>query len=225
MAFVGENGAGKSTLTKLLCRLYDPDSGIITMDGTDIRNFRLADLRSKTGVMFQDFARYHFTAKENIRIGDISSSPESPRIQESAKNADADSFIRNLPHGYDTTLGKMFENGQELSGGQWQKIAIARTFMADTELIILDEPASSLDADSEYEVFQNFRKLMQGKSAVLISHRFSTVKMADKIIVIRNGRITEQGSHSKLVRKDGPYADWFQKQALVAGMDAELHRS
>ncbi|MFO7752058.1 MAG: ABC transporter ATP-binding protein [Desulfobacteraceae bacterium] len=218
VAFVGENGAGKSTLTKLLCRLYDPDSGVITMDGTDIRNFRLADVRSKAGVMFQDFARYHFTAKENIRIGDISSSPESPRIQESAKNADADSFIRNLPHGYDTTLGKMFENGQELSGGQWQKIAIARTFMADTELIILDEPASSLDADSEYEVFQNFRKLMQGKSAVLISHRFSTVKMADKIIVIRNGRITEQGSHSKLVRKDGPYADWFQKQALVAGM-------
>ena len=162
-----------------------------------------------------------FSAEENIRLGNIQVPPGSEQIPKAARKADADEFIRNLPHGYNTTLGKMFENGQELSGGQWQKIAIARTFMADTELVILDEPASSLDADSEYEVFRNFKKLMKGKSAVLISHRFSTVKMADKIIVIRNGRITEQGPHSILVQKDGPYADWFQKQALVAGMTSE----
>ncbi|MFO7840425.1 MAG: ABC transporter ATP-binding protein [Desulfosalsimonadaceae bacterium] len=215
VALVGENGAGKSTLAKLLCRLYDPDAGRIEIDGTDLRNFRLDELRGKIGVMFQDFARYHFTARRNVHLGNINLPESSPQIVKAAQNAGAHEFITRLPRGYDTTLGKMFKNGEELSGGQWQKIALARAFMRDAELVILDEPASSLDADSEYEVFKNFRKLLGDKSAVLISHRFSTVKMADKIIVLQNGRLLEQGSHTALLEKNGAYARWFEKQALV----------
>ena len=222
VALVGKNGAGKSTLTKLLCRLYDPESGTISIDGTDIRKFKVKDLQSKIGAMFQDFAKYHFTAQKNIWIGNIRTSSTSLKIQEAAEKADADNFIRKLPKGYDTILGRMFEKGEELSGGQWQKIALARAFMGNGELIILDEPASSLDADSEYEVFKNFKKLLKGKSAVLVSHRFSTVKMADKVIVIQNGKIVEQGPHSKLCKNNGPYADWFEKQSLVAGIDPAI---
>ncbi|MCK5347953.1 MAG: ABC transporter ATP-binding protein, partial [Desulfobacula sp.] len=222
VALVGKNGAGKSTLTKLLCRLYDPESGTISIDGIDIRKFKIKDLQSKIGAMFQDFAKYHFTAQKNIWIGNINTSSNSIKIPEAAKQADADDFIRKLPQGYDTILGKMFKSGQELSGGQWQKIALARAFMGDSELIILDEPASSLDADSEYEVFKNFKKLLKGKSAVLVSHRFSTVKMADKVIVIQNGKIVEQGPHSKLLKNNGPYADWFEKQSLVSGINPAI---
>ncbi|MCF8111902.1 MAG: ABC transporter ATP-binding protein/permease [Desulfobacteraceae bacterium] len=217
IALVGENGAGKSTLAKLLCRLYDPQAGSIAIDGTDIRNFRLNDLRKKIGVMFQDYARYHFTARKNIWLGNIEVDADSEKIRDSARKADAHEFIEKLPEGYDTTLGKMFENGMELSVGQWQKIALARAFMRDSELVILDEPASSMDADSEYEVFKNFRKLLSGRSAVLVSHRFSTVKMADKVIVLENGRICEQGSHRRLLEKNGAYARWFEKQSMVAG--------
>lgn len=215
VALVGENGAGKSTLAKLLCRLYDPDSGRITIDGTDIRQIRLAELRRKIGVLFQDFAKYHFTARRNIWFGNIDVPEDSPEIEKAAQNAGAHEFISRLPRGYETLLGKMFEAGEELSGGQWQKIALARTFMRDAQLIILDEPASSLDADSEYEIFQNFKKLLGNKSAVLISHRFSTVKMADKIIVLQHGRIQEQGSHTALLERNGPYARWFEKQCLI----------
>lgn len=225
VALVGENGAGKSTLTRLLCRLYDPAAGRIAIDGIDIRGFRLEELRSKIGVMFQDFARYHFTARMNIWIGSINAPSRDETVREAAKKAEADNFIQKLPRGYDTILGKMFESGEELSGGQWQKVALARAFMRDAELIILDEPASSLDADSEYEIFKNFRALFRGKSAVLVSHRFSTVKMADRIIMLQNGRITEQGSHAELLAHNGAYARWFETQAMVAGLQIGGHHT
>ncbi len=221
VALVGENGAGKSTLIKVLCRLYDPDAGTVTMDGTDLRQYPLTDLRSKIGVMFQDFAKYYFTARKNIWVGDIQSDPEGGKVEASAEKADADTFIKELPQQYDTMLGKMFETGEELSIGQWQKVALARAFMRDAELVVLDEPATSMDAASEYQVFSNFRKLMQDRSAVLISHRFSTVKMADKIVVLHKGRIQEQGSHRELLTQNGPYAEWFEKQRLVAGIGHE----
>ncbi|MCP3901353.1 MAG: ABC transporter ATP-binding protein [Desulfobacteraceae bacterium] len=222
VALVGENGAGKSTLTKLLCRLYDPDSGSISIDKTDIKNFVVSDLRGMIGVMFQDYAQYHFSARENIWIGDIQTPFESDKIKVAAQNADAKKIIEKLPKGFETMLGKMFQNGEELSQGQWQKIALARAFMRDAQLIILDEPASSLDAESEYEIFSNFKKLLKGKSALLISHRFSTVKMADKILVLKNGSIVEQGNHDVLIEKQGQYEKWFKKQALVAGIGGEL---
>jgi ATP-binding cassette subfamily B protein len=220
VALVGGNGAGKSTLAKLLCRLYDTRSGRITIDGADIREFRLSELRRKTAVMLQDFATYHFTARKNIRLGNLEVPAESPEIENAAKKAAAHDFIRGLPKGYDTILGKMFANGEDLSEGEWQKIALARVFLRDAELVILDEPASSLDADSEYEIFKNLRNLLCGKSAVLISHRFSTVKMADRIIVLQNGRLIEQGGHQELLQNDGAYARWYEKQALVAGRAA-----
>ncbi len=219
VALVGENGAGKSTIVKILCRLYDPDSGTVFMDERDIRKYAVSELRGKIGVMFQDFAKYHFTARKNIWIGNIKVPYKSKQIDNAAKKADADRMIQNLPEGYDTILGKMFKKGEELSVGQWQKIALARAFMRDSEVVVLDEPASSLDADSEYDIFQNFKKLLHGKSAVLISHRFSTVKMADKIIVLKKGQILEQGSHSSLLKKKGHYAKWFEKQSIVAGAE------
>jgi ATP-binding cassette subfamily B protein len=218
VALVGANGAGKSTLTKLLCRLYDPDSGTISIDNTDIKNFVVSDLRNMIGVMFQDYAQYHFSVRENIWIGDIKASFESDKVKVAAQNADAQRIIEKLPRGFETVLGKMFQDGEELSQGQWQKIALARAFMRNAQLIILDEPASSLDAESEYEIFNNFKKLLKGKMALLISHRFSTVKMADKILVLENGTIVEQGSHDVLMEKQGQYEKWFKKQALVAGM-------
>jgi ATP-binding cassette, subfamily B, bacterial len=217
VALVGENGAGKSTLTKLLCRLYDPDAGIIKIDNTDIKKFAVSDLRNIIGVLFQDYAHYHFSARENIWVGDITVPFESDKIKAAAHNADAKRIIEKLPKGFETILGKMFRNGEELSQGQWQKIALARAFMRNAQLIILDEPASSLDAESEYEIFNNFKKLLKGKSALLISHRFSTVKMADKILVLENGTIIEQGAHDVLIAKKGQYEKWFKKQSLVAG--------
>ncbi len=222
VAVVGGNGAGKTTLAKLLCRLYDPDAGRIAIDGTDIRHFSLKDLRDRIGILFQDFARYHFTARDNIRLGSVDAPEDSLQIIHAAQDAGADAFIRRLPQGYDTMLGKMFENGEELSGGQWQKIALARTFFRNAELVVLDEPASSLDADSEYEIFHDFKKLLNGRSALLISHRFSTVKTADKIIVLQHGRICEQGSHAALVSRNGPYARWFEKQSLINSENVSL---
>jgi ATP-binding cassette subfamily B protein len=219
VALVGENGAGKSTIAKILCRLYDPDSGTVYLDQKDFRKYAVRELRGKIGMMFQDFAQYHFTARKNIWIGNTKVPYESREVEYAAQKADADQLIQNLPEGYDTVLGKMFEKGEELSVGQWQKIAIARAFMQKSELIVLDEPASSLDAESEYDIFQNFKKLMHGKSAVLISHRFSTVKMADKIIVLKKGKIIERGSHSSLLKKKGHYAQWFEKQSIVAGAE------
>ncbi len=218
VALVGANGAGKSTITKLLCRLYDPKSGAINIDNINIKNFNVSELRNIIGVLFQDYAQYHFSVRENIWIGDIRAAFKSDKVKKAAQNADAEKIIKKLPKGFETILGKMFQEGEELSQGQWQKIALARAFMRDAKLIILDEPASSLDAESEYEIFNNFKKLLKGKSALLISHRFSTVKMADKIVVLNNGEIVEQGSHDALMRQCGQYEKWFNKQSFVAGI-------
>ena len=213
VALVGENGSGKTTLIKLLCRLYDPTEGKIKMDGLDIRNYGSAALRREISVVFQDFVRYHMTARENIRLGNIELSAENQKIDEAAGNTGADELIRRLPKGYDTVLGRWFEEGEELSTGEWQKVALARTFLRNAQIIALDEPSSSLDAKTEYEIFRGFKQLLKGRSAILISHRFSTVRMADRILVLENGHIVENGTHRKLMRMDGKYADMFEKQA------------
>jgi ATP-binding cassette subfamily B protein len=213
VALVGENGSGKTTLIKLLCRLYDPSEGKITWDGTDIREFNTTSLRREIGVIFQDHAKYYLTARENIWFGNIELSPKDERVASAAHQADADTLIEKLPKGYETVLGKWFEEGEELSIGQWQKVALGRAFVRDAQIIVLDEPTSSLDAKTEYEVFRQFRELLNGRSAILISHRFSTVKMADRILVLDGGRIVESGSHSDLVRQGGRYAELFEKQA------------
>jgi ATP-binding cassette subfamily B protein len=213
VAFVGENGSGKTTLVKLLCRLYDPTGGVITMDGIDLKMFDPNELRRQFGIIFQDFAQYHLTALENIWLGNIELSPDKKLIADAAKYAGADDLIRGFSEGYETMLGKWFENGEELSGGQWQKIALARAFLRDAGLIVLDEPTSSLDPNSEFQLFTKFRQLLKGRSAVLISHRFSTVLMADRIFVLDKGRIIESGSHDQLIQKGGKYSLMFERQA------------
>ncbi len=213
VALVGENGSGKTTLIKLLCRLYDPTSGIITLDGTDLRQFETTALRREISVIFQDYARYHLTARENIWFGNTALPPDEERIAAAARQAGADEVITGLPQGYETVLGKWFENGEELSIGEWQKVALARAFLRDAQIIVLDEPTSSLDAEAEYEVFEKFRQLATGRTAILISHRFSTVRMADRIYVLEGGRIIESGSHEELVRLGGTYARLFETQA------------
>lgn len=213
VALVGANGAGKSTLVKLICRLYDPHEGAITIDGTDIRKFAVKDLRRQISVVFQDFVRYLLTVRENIRLGDVGIPEDSPKILEAAVKADADSFIRKLPRGYDTSLGRWFFDGEELSLGEWQKLVLARAFLRESQLIILDEPTSSLDIHTEYHLYTKFRELIAGRSALLISHRFSTVRMADRIYVLSGGRIAEQGTHSELISLKGIYADMYAKQA------------
>ncbi len=213
VALVGANGAGKSTLVKLLCRLYDPQEGRITLDNTDLRSFALQDLRRQISVVFQDFARYYLTVKENIHLGNITISQDSEKIKEAAIKANADTFIDKLPHGYDTVLGRWFYDGEEISLGEWQKIVLARAFLRDSQLIILDEPTSSLDIHTEYHLYQKFRELIAGHSALLISHRFSTVRMADRIYVVDGGRLAEQGTHTELMAINGIYADMYTKQA------------
>lgn len=213
VALVGENGSGKTTLVKLLCRLYDPIEGAVTMDGVDLRQFQPADYRREISVIFQDYARYNLTARENIAFGNAALPPETAPIREAAQKAGADAVIERLPQGYETVLGKWFENGEELSVGEWQKVALARAFLRDAQVIVLDEPTSAMDARAEYEVFQRFRQLVAGRAAVLISHRFSTVRMADTIHVLQEGRIVESGSHGDLVRKAGVYASLFEIQA------------
>jgi ATP-binding cassette subfamily B protein len=213
VALVGENGSGKTTLIKLLCRLYDPLSGTITMDGIDLRQFDTTALRSEISIIFQDYVQYHMTARENIWFGNIELSPDSEKIKAAAKHAGADNLISSLPKEYETILGKRFEDGEELSIGQWQKVALARAFLRESQLIVLDEPTSSLDVKTEYEVFKRFRKLREGRAAVLISHRFSTVRMADRIFVFDEGKIIESGSHEELVRYSGKYANLFEKQS------------
>jgi ATP-binding cassette subfamily B protein len=213
VALVGENGAGKTTIVKLLTRLYDPDEGRILIDGIDLRNFDIEDLRTHIGVIFQDFIRYSFTAAENIGVGRIEAGPDRPRIEASAEQSLAAPVIERLPLGYDQPLGKLFANGRDLSGGEWQKVAIARAYMRDAELIILDEPTAALDAKAEAEVFERFKRLARGKTAVLISHRFSTVRMADRILVLSGGSIIEAGSHEELVARRGVYAELFELQA------------
>jgi ATP-binding cassette subfamily B protein len=213
LALVGENGAGKTTLVKLLARLYDPDEGRITLDGRDLREYDLDDLRGNVGVIFQDFVRYHLTAGENIGVGQIDAMADGARIREAARRAAADEVIESLPNGYDQLIGRRFKTGVDLSGGQWQKIAIARAYMRDAQVMILDEPTAALDARSEFEVFKRFKELSHGKTAVLISHRFSSVRMADRILVLAQGRLEASGTHQELLDQGGRYAELFELQA------------
>jgi ATP-binding cassette subfamily B protein len=213
IALVGHNGAGKTTLIKLLSRLYDPTEGTIRIDGVDIRALDPLDLRQRIGVIFQDFVRYHLPAKENIGFGQIEALDSFERIVESARKSGAHAIIEDLPDGYETMLGRWFRAGHELSMGQWQKIALARAFMRNADILVLDEPTASVDAQTEYEIFRQFQKLTEGKMAILISHRFSTVRMADRIVVIEEGRIAETGNHHELLRREGIYARLFGMQA------------
>lgn len=213
LALVGENGAGKTTLVKLLARLYDPDEGRILLDGRDLREYDLDQLRADIGVIFQDFVRYHLTAGENIGVGRIEAMDDRARIRDAARRAMADEVIESLPQGYDQLIGRRFKTGVDLSGGQWQKIAIARAYMREAQVMILDEPTAALDARSEFEVFQRFKELSSGRTAVLISHRFSSVRMADRILVLHEGGLEASGTHEQLLAQGGRYAELFELQA------------
>jgi ATP-binding cassette subfamily B protein len=213
VALVGENGAGKTTLVKLLTRLYDPDEGRILLDGRDLRDYGLDELRGSMGVIFQDFVRYNLPAGDNIAVGRVEARDDHERIARAARRSQADEVIGRLPLGYDQMIGKRFKNGVELSGGEWQKVAIARAYMREAEVLILDEPTAALDARAEFEVFQRFKELSQGKTAVLISHRFSSVRMADRILVLADGRVEAQGTHEELMAQQGRYAELFELQA------------
>lgn len=213
LALVGENGAGKTTLVKLLARLYEPTEGRILLDGVDLREYDLKSLRSTIGIIFQDYIRFQMKVSENIATGNITQLENQERIEDAARKSLADTVVEGLPFKYDQVLGKRFADGVELSGGQWQKVALARAYMRDAQLLILDEPTSALDARAEHEVFQRFSDLIAGKTAVLISHRFSTVRMADRILFLENGRLKEIGSHEELVAQGGQYAELFSLQA------------
>jgi ATP-binding cassette subfamily B protein len=237
IALVGENGAGKTTITKLLARLYDPTEGRVLLDGVDLREYDLASLRQAVSVVFQDFVRYDLRFDENIGVGGIeiagadlealnaARGPDATqdagaaadrvpaRIAEAAERSLAASLLPRLAHGYRQMLGRRFEGGVDLSGGEWQKVALARAYMREAQLLILDEPTASLDARAEYQVFLRFGELMRGRTAVLISHRFSTVRMADRIVVLVGGRVTEEGTHEALVARNGGYAELFELQA------------
>ncbi len=212
VALIGENGQGKTTIVKLLTRLYDPTSGRVLLDGVDLREYNIEDLASQIGVIFQDFMRYELTARENIAVGRIELAEDGP-VSEAARMSLADQVIEKLPQRYEQLLGLRFKGGVDLSGGEWQKIALARAYFRDAQIVILDEPTASLDARSESEVFQRFAELAEGKTALLISHRFSTVRMADRIVVLENGRIAEEGSHDQLIALGGRYAGMFELQA------------
>jgi ATP-binding cassette, subfamily B, bacterial len=213
IALVGENGQGKTTIVKLMTRLYDPTAGQILLDGVDLRDYDLDDLRKEIGVIFQDFTRYEMTASENIAVGQIEERNNQFRIRSAANKSLAEKAIRKLPKGYDQTLGSRFEGAVDLSGGEWQKMALARAYLRDAQVLILDEPTAALDARSEHEVFERFAELTKGKMSLLISHRFSTVRMADRILVLEGGKIAEQGKHDDLVRESGRYAQMFELQA------------
>ncbi|HZK79378.1 MAG TPA: ATP-binding cassette domain-containing protein, partial [Gemmatimonadaceae bacterium] len=221
IALVGENGAGKTTITKLIARLYEPTEGRITLDGTDLREYDLASLRHAIGVIFQDFVRYDMRFDENIGVGEIEAvradlerangTPAS--IMTAAQNSLASSLLPRFPKGYQQMLGRRFEEGVDLSGGEWQKVALARAYLRDAQVLILDEPTAALDARAEYEVFMRFSELVAGRMAILISHRFSTVRMADRIIVLDGGRVEESGTHEELLANNGLYAELFHMQA------------
>jgi ATP-binding cassette subfamily B protein len=214
MALVGENGSGKTTIIKLLTRLYLPSSGRITLDGLDLAEWDAAILRRRIGVIFQDFARYQFTVGENIGAGDVEHFEDELRWREAAERAMATTFVEGLPEGFETQLGKWFKDGRELSGGQWQKIALARAFMReDADILVMDEPTAAMDARAEAQIFEQFRALAKDRMVILISHRFSTVRMADQILVIQGGRILERGSHAELMDLKGHYCHLFSLQA------------
>jgi ATP-binding cassette subfamily B protein len=213
VALVGENGQGKTTIVKLMTRLYDPTHGRILLDGLDLRDYELADLYREIGVIFQDFFRYEMTARENLAVGRIESASDLPALRMAAEKSSADRVIEKLPRRYDQMLGRRFDDGVDLSGGEWQKIALARAYLREAQLLILDEPTASLDARSEFEVFRRFAELTSGKMAFFVSHRFSTVRMADRILVLANGNIAEEGSHAELATLGGRYAEMFEMQA------------
>ena len=213
IALIGENGQGKTTVVKLITRLYDPTEGQILLDGVDLREYDLDDLHAEIGVIFQDFMRYEMTARDNIAVGRIEVPHTDAEIEFAAQKSLASEVVAKLGNGYDQMLGRRFESGVDLSGGEWQKLALARAYLRDAQLLILDEPTASLDARSELEVFQRFAELTQGKMALLISHRFSTVRMADRIVVLEGGRLVEEGSHEALVSLGGRYAAMFEMQA------------
>ena len=213
VALIGENGEGKTTIVKLLTRLYDPVDGRILLDGVDLREYSLEDLYREIGVIFQDYMRYEMTARENIAVGRIELLDNLEKLQQSAQKSMADEVVAKLGSSYEQMLGRRFDGGVDLSGGEWQKVALARAYLRDAQLLILDEPTSALDARSEYEVFQRFAELTAGKMAVFISHRFSTVRMADRIVVLENGRIAEEGDHDALTSLGGRYAEMFELQA------------
>ncbi|MEH2291573.1 ABC transporter ATP-binding protein [Nostoc sp.] len=214
LAIVGENGSGKTTLIKLLTRLYTPDSGRIFLDGLDLQEWDVDVLRRRIGVIFQNFVRYQFTVGENIGVGDVEHLENKTRWQTAAQKGMAQSFIDQLPHNFQTQLGRWFKGGQELSGGQWQKIALSRAFMrSQADILVLDEPTSAIDAQAEFEIFNHFRAITQNQMVLLISHRFSTVRMADKIVVIENGEVIEQGTHEELLQLGGRYSKLFLLQA------------
>ena len=213
VALIGENGEGKTTIVKLLTRLYDPAEGQVLLDGVDLREYSLEDLYREIGVIFQDFMRYEMTARENIAVGRIEQIDNLGLLEQSAQKSLADGVVRKLSSGYEQMLGRRFDGGVDLSGGEWQKVALARAYLRDSQVLILDEPTSALDARSEYEVFQRFAELTAGKMALFISHRFSTVRMADRIVVLENGRIAEEGDHDTLTQLGGRYAEMFELQA------------
>jgi ATP-binding cassette subfamily B protein len=213
VALIGENGQGKTTVVKLITRLYDPTEGQILLDGIDLREYDLAKLHAEIGVIFQDFMRYEMTARDNIAVGRIEVPHAPEEIAYAAEKSLACEVVAGLEHGYDQMLGRRFEGGVDLSGGEWQKMALARAYLRDAQLLILDEPTASLDARSEFEVFERFAELTYGKMALLISHRFSTVRMADRIVVLEKGRLVEEGSHAQLLALGGRYAAMFEMQA------------
>ncbi|HXM58989.1 MAG TPA: ABC transporter ATP-binding protein, partial [Candidatus Dormibacteraeota bacterium] len=228
IAVVGRNGAGKTTLIKLLCRLYDPTGGRILLDGVDIREFDPDQLRVVIGAMFQDFVTYQATAAENIGLGDLPDLENRPVIEAAARKGGADELIAGLPFGYETPLGKWFDQGANLSGGEWQKVALGRAFMRDARILVLDEPTSALDAQAEYELFERLRQLSQGRTAIYISHRFSTVRQADRILFLERGRLVEEGTHDELMALAGRYARLFTMQASAytgETIDVELLRA
>lgn len=225
VALVGRNGSGKTTLTKLLCRLYDPDRGRITVDDIDLRDFKTKDLRREISVIYQDFGRYHMTARENILLGRPELGADDPAIIKAARWAGIHDKLIELPQGYDTVMSRTFADGAELSIGQWQKLALARAFVRDSQLILLDEPTSSLDAASEFEFFEKFRDMAKGRSALIISHRFSTVRLADRIYVLEGGQLIEQGNHDELIALDGLYAHLYRQQASYYQEESQLTNS